>query len=159
MNCEQRHSVDYITDTVVGATFDGITDTVDLTRGVRAAESVTHMQIDSQRGGIRYENERYAQTGEEGYAEIITPADFLRFANIEDISNVDSARPHAGDILYYKADADCGPNCVGVNDKWVKLNAPDEDGTYVLTMTVASGKPTLSWELKDDDANDTEETE
>lgn len=150
MNCEQRHSIDYVTDVVVGATFDGITDTLDLRRGVGAAEAVTHLRLDDQRKGLRFENEDYVKTRADGYLEVITPAQFLRYANLEDIANIDDSRPHAGDLLYYTADANCGPNCVGVNDKWVKLNAPKEDGVYRLTMTVANGAPTLSWEKEEE---------
>lgn len=148
MNCEQRVTIDYIPNTaaVIGVTADGITDTLDLTDAIHNVESKTHLKLNRLTGNIEFWNEYYMQTDNEQYLETISVPDLLEFGSLEDLGNVDDAKPKAGDILYYQADASCGPNCVGVNDSWVKLRAPTEDGVYKLTMTVANGVPTISWE-------------
>ena len=149
MSCEQRFTLDYIPNTAatIGGTFDGITDTLDLTDGIHNVEAKTHMKLNRLTGNVEYWNENYVVTEDSAYLETISVAEALEFGNLEDLGNVDdSLKPKAGDILYYQADANCGPNCTGVNDSWVKLRAPTADGTYKLTMTVADGVPTLSWE-------------
>lgn len=153
MNCEQRVTLDYIPNTAatIGVTADGITDTLDLTDAIHNVESKTHLKLNRLTGNIEYWNENYMQTNEESYLETISVPELLRFGDLEDLGNVDDLEPKAGDILYYKADASCGPNCVGVHDSWVKLRAPKEDGVYKLTMTVAGGVPTLSWEKENDE--------
>ena len=147
MSCEQRFTLDYIPNTAatIGGTFDGITDTLDLTDPIHNVEAKTHVKLNTIDGSLDYWNESYVVTGDEGYLESIPVPDILEYGNLEDLGNV-TMKPKAGDILYYQADANCGPNCVGVNDSWVKLRAPTADGTYKLTMTVANGVPTLSWE-------------
>lgn len=148
MSCEQRTTLDYIPNTAatIGVTADGITDTLDLTDAIHNVESKTHLKLNKVTGNIEYWNEYYMQTDDEGYLETIGVPDLLEYGSLEDLGNVDNAKPKAGDILYYQADATCGPNCVGVNDSWVKLRAPTADGTYKLTMTVTNGVPVLSWE-------------
>lgn len=148
MNCEQRVTIDYIPNTAatIGVTADGITDTLDLKPAINNAESKTHLRFNRVSGNIEYRNENYIQTDDEGYLETINPSEILEFGTLEDLGNVDEDKPRNGDILYYTADNSCGPNCVGINDKWVKLSAPTTDGTYKLTMTVEGGVPTLSWE-------------
>lgn len=148
MNCEQRVTLDYIPNTAatIGVTADGITDALDLTDAIHNVESKTHLKLNRLNGTIDFWNENYMQTNEEGYIEAIGVPDLLEYGRLEDLGNVDDAKPKAGDILYYLADSTCGPNCTGVNDAWVKLRAPHLDGTYKLTMTVANGVPTLSWE-------------
>lgn len=149
MSCEQRFTLDYIPNTAatIGGTFDGITDTLDLTDGIHNVEAKTHMKLNRLTGNIEHWNENYVVTEDSAYLETISVAEALEFGNLEDLGNVDdSLKPKAGDILYYQADANCGPNCTGVNDSWVKLRAPTADGAYKLTMTVADGVPTLSWE-------------
>lgn len=147
MSCEQRFTLDYIPNTAatIGGTFDGVTDTLDLTDPIHNVEAKTHVKLNTIDGSIDYWNENYVVTGEEGYLESIPVSDILEYGDLEDLGNV-TGKPKAGDILYYQADANCGPNCVGVNDSWVKLRAPSADGTYKLTMTVSNGVPTLSWE-------------
>lgn len=147
MNCEQRTTLDYIPNTAatIGVTADGVTDTLDLKEGILNVESKTHMKLNKITGNLEHWNENYIQTEDEGYLETISVSEMLEFGNLEDLGNVNDARPKAGDILYYTADVSCGPDCIGVNDQWVKLRAPTEDGTYQLTMTVKDGAPTLSW--------------
>lgn len=147
-NCEQRATLDYVPGTaaVIGLTLDGITDTLDLKDGVLNVESKTQFKLNTITGNLEYWNESYVATEDSSYLQTVPVSELLKYGNIEDLGNVDTARPKAGDILYYVADASCGPECVGVNDKWVKLRAPTEDGTYKLTMTVTNGAPTLSWE-------------
>lgn len=159
MSCEQRLSLDYIPNTpaTIGVTLDGITDTLDLTDAIHNVESKTHMKLNKVTGNIEFWNELYMQTNDEGYLETIGVPDLLEFGNLEDLGNVHDSVPKAGDILYYKADADCGPNCVGIHDAWVKLRAPKEDGVYKLTMTVSNGKPTLSWEKEEEPEEEPEE--
>lgn len=149
--CEQRATLDYVPGTaaVIGLTFDGITDTLDLKDGVRNVESKTQLKLNTITGNLEYWNESYVATEDASYLQTIPVPELLKFGNFEDLGNVDDARPKAGDILYYVADATCGPECVGANDKWVKLRAPTEDGTYKLTMKVENGTPTLSWEAED----------
>lgn len=148
MSCEQRFTLDYIPNTAatIGGTFDGVTDTLDLTDAIHNVEAKTHLKLNRINGTLDYWNENYVVTEEEGYLESIPIAEILEFGDLEDLGNVTDNKPKAGDILYYQADANCGPNCTGVNDSWVKLHAPTEDGTYKLTMTVQGGVPTLSWE-------------
>ena len=148
MNCEQKVTLDYIPNTpaTIGVTADGITDALDLRFGIHNAESKTHLKLNGITGNLEYWNENYIQTEDEGYLETIDPADLISYANLEDLGNVENSKPKAGDILYYLADSTCGPDCVGANDKWVKLSAPTADGTYKLTLTVSGGVPTLSWE-------------
>lgn len=150
MYCEQRVTLDYIPNTAatIGVTADGITDTLDLTDAIHNVESKTHFKLNRITGNIEYWNEYYMQTEDESYLETISIPDILQFGSLEDLGNVDDAKPKAGDILYYQADATCGPNCYGVNDSWVKLRAPTADGTYKLTMTVTNGVPRLSWEAQ-----------
>lgn len=150
MNCEQRVSIDYIPNTAatIGVTADGITDTLDLTDAIRNVESKTHLKLNNITGNIEFWNEYYMQTDDEGYLETISVPDLLEFGSLENLGNVQDTKPKAGDIMYYKADANCGPNCTGINDSWVKLHAPTADGTYKLTMTVTNGVPTLSWEAE-----------
>lgn len=147
MSCEQRFTLDYIPNTAatIGGTFDGVTDTLDLTGPIHNVEAKTHVKLNTIDGSLDYWNESYVVTGDEGYLESIPIPDILEYGNLEDLGNV-TMKPKAGDILYYQADANCGPNCVGVNDSWVKLRAPTADGTYKLTMTVVNGVPILSWE-------------
>lgn len=147
MNCEQRFTLDYVPGTAatIAGTLDGITSTLDLTDLVHRVEAKTHLKLNRVTGELEYWNENYVVTNEEGYLETISVSDLLEHGNLEDLGNVSSTKPKAGDILYYHADASCGPDCVGINDKWVKLHAPTEDGEYVLTMTVEEGVPTLSW--------------
>ena len=150
MSCEQRFTLDYIPNTpaTIGGTLDGITDTLDLTDAIHNVESKTRLRLNKVTGKIEYWNEYYMQTEDEGYLETIDIPDLLEFGSLEDLGNVDNSKPKAGDILYYQADASCGPGCVGVNDAWVKLRAPTADGRYKLTMTVTGGVPTLSWEAE-----------
>ena len=150
MNCEQRVTLDYIPNSAatIGVTADGITDTLDLTDAIHNVEAKTHLKLNRITGTLDYWNENYVVTEEEGYLEQINIPEILEFGNLEDLGNVDDAKPKAGDILYYQADATCGPNCTGINDSWVKLRAPTEDGTYKLTMTVTNGVPVLSWEAE-----------
>jgi len=153
MSCEQRVTLDYIPNTaaVIGVTADGITDTLDLKEGVLNVESKTHMKLNRITGNLEHWNENYIRTEDESYLETIPIAEMLEFGNLEDLGNVDDARPKDGDILFYKADSSCGPNCVGVNDKWMKLRAPEEDGKYKLTMTVENGVPTIEWEREEEE--------
>lgn len=148
MNCEQRATLDYIPNTpaTIGLTFDGITDTLDLTTPVHNVEAKTHFKLNRLTGNLEYWNENYMITEDEGYLETVPVPELLEHGSLEDLGNVDDEKPKAGDILYYVADASCGPDCVGINDSWVKLHAPTADGTYKLTMTVSGGVPTLSWE-------------
>ena len=148
MSCEQRFTLDYVPNTAatIGGTFDGITDTLDLTDGIHNVEAKTHMKLNRLTGNIEYWNENYVVTDDSAYLETISVAEALEFGNLEDLGNVTDAKPKAGDIMYYQADASCGPNCTGVNDSWVKLHAPTADGAYKLTMTVTNGVPVLSWE-------------
>lgn len=150
MNCEQRVTLDYIPNSAatIGVTADGITDTLDLTDAIHNVEAKTHLKLNRITGTLDYWNENYVVTEEEGYLEQIMVPDILEFGSLEDLGNVDNAKPKAGDILYYQADATCGPNCTGINDSWVKLRAPTDDGTYKLTMTVTNGVPVLSWEAE-----------
>lgn len=150
MNCEQRVTLDYIPNTAatIGVTADGITDTLDLTDAIHNVESKTHMKLNKVTGNIEYWNEYYMQTEDESYLETIGVPELLEFGRLEDLGNVLDSKAKAGDMLYYQADAACGPNCTGVNDSWVKLRAPTEDGVYQLTMTVTKGVPRLSWEKK-----------
>ncbi len=151
MNCEQRVTLDYIPNTAatIGVTADGITDTLDLTDAIHNVEAKTHLKLNRITGTLDYWNENYVVTEEEGYLEQINIPEILEFGSLEDLGNVNDAKPKAGDILYYQADATCGPNCTGINDSWVKLRAPTEDGTYKLTMTVTNGVPVLSWESEE----------
>lgn len=148
MSCEQRFTLDYVPGTAatIGGTLDGITDTLDLTTPIHNVEAKTHLKLNRLEGTLDYWNENYIITNDESYLEQIPIPDILEFASLEDLGNVEDRKPKNGDILYYKADAGCGPDCVGVNDAWVHLRAPEEDGTYKLTMTVANGEATLSWE-------------
>lgn len=148
MSCEQRFTLDYIPGTAatIGGTLDGITDTLDLTTPIHNVEAKTHLKLNRLEGTLDYWNENYIITDDESYLEQIQIPDILEFASLEDLGNVEDRKPKNGDILYYKADAGCGPECEGVNDTWVHLRAPEEDGTYKLTMTVTNGEATLSWE-------------
>lgn len=154
MNCEQRVTLDYIPNTAatIGVTADGITDTLDLTDAIHNVESKTHLKLNRLAGTLDYWNEMYMQTEDDNYIEFISISDMLQYGDLEDLGNVEDSEPKAGDILYYRKDATCGPNCVGINDSWVKLHAPTEDGKYKLTMTVEGGVPTLSWEKEEEDA-------
>lgn len=147
MSCEQRLTLDYIPNTAatIGATLDGITDTLDLTEPIHNVEAKTHLKLNRIEGTLDFWNENYVVTEDESYLEQIPIPDILEYGSLEDLGNVDG-KPRAGDILYYVADASCGPDCEGVNDSWVHLRAPEEDGTYKLTMTVTNGVPKLSWE-------------
>ena len=148
MYCEQRFTLDYIPGTAatIGGTLDGITDTLDLTTPIHNVEAKTHLKLNRLEGTLDYWNENYIITNDESYLEQIPIPDILEFASLEDLGNVEGRKPKNGDILYYKADAGCGPDCEGVNDSWVHLRAPEDDGTYKLTMTVTNGEATLSWE-------------
>lgn len=148
MNCFQRTTLDYIpgTATSIGVTADGITDALDLKDAILNGESKTHVKLNRLTGNLEHWNEMYVRDEDSSYLEAIPISEMLEFGNLEDLGNVDDAGAKAGDIFYYQADASCGPDCVGTNDKWVKLRAPTTDGTYQLTMTVVNGVPTLSWE-------------
>lgn len=150
MNCEQRVTLDYIPNTAatIGVTADGITDTLDLKDPILNVESKTHMKLNTITGDLEHWNENYVRTENESYLERISISDMLKYGILEDLGNVNDLKPKAGDLLYYQADASCGPECTGINDQWVKLRAPTEDGTYKLTMTVTNGVPTLSWEAE-----------
>lgn len=152
MYCEQRVTLDYIPNTpaTIGVTSDGITSTLDLKDGVLNAESKTHLKLNRLTGNIDFWNEMYMQTNDESYLESIGISDMLEFGSLEDLGNVDATKPKAGDMLFYQADVACGPNCYGINDSWVKLRAPTEDGKYKLTMTVDNGVPTVAWEKEDE---------
>lgn len=147
MSCEIRTTIDYVPNTAatIGVTTDGVTDTLDLKPGVQNVESKTHFLLNRITGNLEYLNEDYVRAEEKGYLETVSIAEMLEFGDLEDLGNVDTLEPKAGDILYYQADPSCGPDCVGVNDKWVKLRAPTADGTYKLTMTVSNGVPTIEW--------------
>ena len=153
MSCEQRVTIDYIPNTAatIGVTADGITDTLDLKQAVLNAESKTHLKLNRIAGSLDFWTEMYMQTEDEGYMESIPVPEILEFGNLEDLGNVTDTRPKNGDILYYKADSSCGPNCIGVNDKWTKLHAPTEDGKYKLTMTVENGVKTIEWEKEEEE--------
>lgn len=148
MNCELRTTIDYIPGKagVIGITTDGQTDTLNLKTAVEQLESKTHLKLNRINGSLDFENENYIATGEMEYLEQILISELLHHGSLEDLYNVNNDKTKDGDLLYYRADATCGPNCTGVNDKWVKLHAPTEDGKYQLTMTVEGGIPTLSWE-------------
>ena len=148
MSCEQRFTLDYIPGTAatIGGTLDGITDTLDLTTPIHNVEAKTHVKLNRIDGTLDHWNENYVVTGDESYLEQIPIPEILEFGSLEDLGNVEDRKPKNGDILYYKADAGCGPDCEGVNDSWVHLRAPENDGTYKLTMTVTNGEAHLSWE-------------
>ena len=148
MSCEQRFTLDYIPGTAatIGGTLDGITDTLDLTTPIHNVEAKTHVKLNREDGTLDHWNENYVVTGDEGYLEQIPIPEILEFGSLEDLGNVEDKKPKNGDILYYVADPGCGPDCEGANDTWVHLRAPEEDGTYKLTMTVANGEAHLSWE-------------
>lgn len=149
MNCEQRVTIDLVPNTAatIGVTADGITDTLDMTDPIKNTETKTHLKLNRINGSLDFWNENYVRTEAQEYLEQIPVPDIFEFGRLEEVGNVDdSLKTKAGDILYYQADPTCGPTCVGVNDKWVKLRAPEGDGTYKLTMTVEDGVPTLSWE-------------
>lgn len=150
MNCEQRVTLDYIPNTAatIGVTADGITDALDLTDPIHNVEAKTHVKLNRIDGTLDHWNENYVVTGDESYLEQIPIPEILEFGSLEDLGNVEDKKPKNGDILYYKADAGCGPDCEGVNDSWVHLRAPQEDGTYKLTMTVTNGEAHLSWEAE-----------
>ena len=150
MSCEQRFTLDYIPGTAatIGGTLDGITDTLDLTTPIHNVEAKTHIKLNLITGTLDHWNENYVVTGDESYLEQIPIPEILEFASLEDLGNVEDSQAKNGDILYYKSDAGCGPDCVGVNDSWVKLRAPTADGTYKLTMTVTNGEAKLSWEAE-----------
>lgn len=150
MSCEQRFTLDYIPGTAatIGGTFDGITDTLDLTDPIHNVEAKTHLKLNRIDGTLDYWNENYVVTNDEGYLEQIQIPEILEFASLEDLGNVEDKKPKDGDILFYRADANCGPGCVGVNDSWVHLRAPQEDGRYKLIMTVTNGVANLSWEAE-----------
>ena len=150
MSCEQRFTLDYIPGTAatIGVTADGITDTLDLTDPIHNVEAKTHVKLNRIDGTLDHWNENYVVTGDESYLEQIPIPEILEFGSLEDLGNVEDMKPKNGDILYYKADAGCGPDCEGVNDSWVHLRAPQEDGTYKLTMTVSNGEAHLSWEAE-----------
>lgn len=153
MSCTQRVTLDFIPNTsaTIGVTADGITDTLDLTGPIHNVEAKTHMKLNRLTGNIEFWNESYVVTSDEGYLETINVPDILEFGSLEDLGNVATMKPKAGDILYYQADANCGPNCIGINDAWVKLRAPVNDGKYKLTMTVTNGVPTLAWEEEEEE--------
>lgn len=153
MSCEVRVTLDYIPNTAatIGVTSDGVTDTLDLKDAVLNVESKTHVRLNRLTGNLEHWNESYVSTGDESYLEAIPIAEMLEFGNLEDLGNVTETRPKNGDILYYKTDSSCGPNCIGVNDKWTKLHAPTEDGKYKLTMTVENGEPTIEWEKEEEE--------
>lgn len=148
MNCEQRVTIDYIPGTAatIGVTADGITDTLDLKDAVLGVESKTHLKLNPITGNLDFWNENYVRDEDIAYLESISVPEMLQYASVEDLGNIDDEKPKAGDIMYYLADSTCGPDCIGINDKWVKLHAPTANGTYKLTMTVSNGVPTLSWE-------------
>lgn len=150
MNCEQRFTLDFIPGTAatIGGTFDGITDTLDLTDPIHNVEAKTHLKLNREDGTIDHWNENYVVTEDEGYLEQIPIPEILEFGSLEDLGNVEDKKPKNGDILYYVADPGCGPDCEGVNDSWVHLRAPSDDGTYKLTMTVTNGEAKLSWEAE-----------
>lgn len=151
MNCEQRFSLDYVPGTAatIAGTLDGITDTVDLTPLVHNVEAKTHLRLNRVMGSLDYWNENYVIDQDQSYLESIPIPDLLEFGSFEHLGNVENKEPKAGDILYYVADASCGPECYGINDSWVHLRAPEEDGKYKLTMTVESGAPTITWEKEE----------
>ena len=149
-SCEQRFTLDYIPNTAatIGGTLDGITDTLDLTTPIHNVEAKTHLKLNRIDGTLDYWNENYIITDDTSYLEQIPIPEMLEFASLEDLGNVEDRKPKNGDILYYKADAGCGPDCVGVNDSWGHLRAPEENGRYKLIMTVTNGEATLSWEAE-----------
>lgn len=149
-SCEQRFTLDYIPNTAatIGGTLDGITDTLDLTTPIHNVEAKTHLKLNRIDGTLDYWNENYIITDDTSYLEQIPIPEMLEFASLEDLGNVEDRKPKNGDILYYKADAGCGPDCVGVNDSWVHLRAPEDNGRYKLIMTVTNGETTLSWEAE-----------
>lgn len=149
-SCEQRFTLDYIPNTAatIGGTLDGITDTLDLTTSIHNVEAKTHLKLNRIDGTLDYWNENYIITDDTSYLEQIPIPEMLEFASLEDLGNVEDRKPKNGDILYYKADAGCGPDCVGVNDSWVHLRAPEDNGRYKLIMTVTNGEATLSWEAE-----------
>ena len=149
-SCEQRCTLDYIPNTAatIGGTLDGITDTLDLTTPIHNVEAKTHLKLNRIDGTLDYWNENYIITDDTSYLEQIPIPEMLEFASLEDLGNVEDRKPKNGDILYYKADAGCGPDCVGVNDSWVHLRAPEDNGRYKLIMTVTNGEATLSWEAE-----------
>ena len=151
MNCEQRVTLDYIPNTAatIGVTADGITDALDLTDAIHNVEAKTHLKLNRIEGTLDFWNENYVLDENPGYLESIPIPELLEFGSLEHLGNVEDKEPKAGDIMYYVAHASCGPECYGVNDSWVHLRAPEEDGKYKLTMTVTNGQPTIKWEKED----------
>lgn len=124
--CEQRVTIDWIPNTActLGVTMDGITDSLSLLPGIQACETKTHMAFEQ--GCIEYRNELFVATnGDEGFVERICSQDIAAWINLEDLANVEGSAPQPGDMLFYRGDANCGPNCKGAHDQWTHLRAPE----------------------------------
>lgn len=140
--CAIRTTIDYVPNTActIGVTTDGVTDTLSLKQGIINCETDTRLLKTP--GTITYRGERFLSSGgASSYEQVINSRDVVADAVLEDLSNVDDGTPQPGDILVYQADPNCGPNCFGLNDSWVRLSVP-QTGKYHLV----SNNGVLSWE-------------
>lgn len=116
-------------------------DTLDLCPGVKACETVTHLDFNNQTGCIVFENEKYLSTdGAEGTLETVCVSEFFPFIRVENLADVDYDDELKGNCyeFIYKKDVDCGDGCKSKGDRWVNFN-PNYPGALVSSMDYIRG--------------------
>ena len=134
--CDNCPQVDWVPGTAatIGVTMDGCTDTLDLTSGIRNAESKTHFSQNPITGCLEYQNEQYvASSGTMGYIETVCPADIAKFINIDDLADVESKNPQNCDMLVFNPE--CGndpcPDPCGNPYQWKPYTIPDAEDCQI----------------------------
>lgn len=155
--CDNCPQIDWVPGTAatIGVTVDGCTDTLDLTSGIRNAESKTHFSQNPITGCLEYQNEQYvASQGTMGYIETVCPADIAKFINLDDLADVNAPNPENCSILV--RNPECGndpcPNPCENPYQWKAYKIPydegcmvepDENGMYRVLTTDDCGCPVL----------------
>lgn len=114
---------------------------IDLCPGIKACQTVTHMDFNSQTGCIEYQNEKYVYTdGAEGILEKVCVSDFYPFINIYNLNDVEFDDELPGNCyeFIYKKDISCGDNCKSKTDHWENWNV-NYPGAKVESMEYIRG--------------------
>lgn len=120
--CNDKPMLDYVPGTLcsLGLTnCQGVTETLDLAKGIHACETATELHLNYDEGTLEYFNEPWLSSdGENGSKQSIEIKKFGPFINLEDLGNVADEAPVHCALLTYRADNDCGGNCEGIDNQW-----------------------------------------
>lgn len=139
--CEQRLTLDYVPGTgcTIGATFDGITSTLDLSRAIKSCETRTVMQFNTDKCRIEFLDEQYLSSGGTlSFVQSIPAKTIASCINLKDLADVADTDPEQCDLLVW-ADDGCGAGCSGPGTGWRPYTIPKVSEVNYVVGTNAEG--------------------